>query len=156
MYSLPMLLSILASHPLLAAGNNRIAQMGSRFKDSESRLDLTGLLTVLGGMLALVLVCWCLSYWHARRQARIVNSPRLLFRELCHVHGLNHTERELLQEIAQWHELTDPVQLFIEPQRFQPREMHEVLNCEAEVTELQARLFAGESTSLPKRIQLRT
>ncbi len=143
MYSLSILLTILAGHPLLAE-NSRFAHMGNRVKDSKTDLDLTGLFAVLGGLLVLVVLGWGISYWRARRESRVVNSPRALFRELCSAHGMSRAERDLLHEIAQWHNLADPVQLFIEPERFQPAEMHEALNCEAEATELQNRLFTAE------------
>lgn len=144
MHNLPILLSFFAGEPLRAAGNKGFAQMGSRGQNTEQSLDLMGLLVVLGAMLALALVAWGFTYWQKRRESRVLNSPRALFRELCGTHGLHRADRELLHEIAQWHGIADPVQLFIEPQRFQPGDMHESLDCEAEANELQTRLFAAD------------
>ena len=135
-------LPILENVALFAAGNRSFGQWGNRSQEMET--DLFGLLVVLAGMLVLVFFAWGFSSWQKWRESRIVDSPRALFKELCAAHSLDRADRELLYEIAQWHQLADPVQLFVEPRLFQPSAMHQDLDCDLEVQELQARLFAIE------------
>lgn len=142
MASLTGWLPFLAGAPLLAADNRGF---GRRSQNFEAGTDVIGLLIVLAAMLLLACLAWGFSYWQKRRALRVMDSPRALFKELCAAHGLHRADRELLYEIAQWHAVADPVQLFFEPQRFQPKEMHEALDCELEAEELQTRLFAVES-----------
>jgi hypothetical protein len=132
----------------LAADDQRLEHMGIRFRAETPQLDLFGPLIVLGGMVALAAVGWLLASWYARRETRVVNNSRRLFRELCRAHGLNRSDRDLLEDMSDWHGLADPVQLFFEPRRFQPAEMHETLNCQAEVAQLQSQLF-GKPTNDP-------
>jgi hypothetical protein len=113
----------------------------------DTGIDLLGLLLALGGVLLVAFLAWGFSYWQKRRESLMLNSPRALFRELCTAHGLDRADRDLLYEIAQWHEISDPVQLFIEPQRFQPKEMRQSLDCETEAQELEAKLFANAECS---------
>ena len=136
-------LPVLDNVALIAAGNRPFGQWGNRSQQMET--DLFSLLVVLAGMLVLVFFAWGFSYWQKRRESRVVDSPRALFKELCAAHSLDRADRELLYEIAQWHQLTDPVQLFVEPRLFQPRAMHQDLDCDLEVQELQTRLFSVES-----------
>ena len=142
---LSLLVSSIAANPLLAAGNKGVRQFGNRYQVQETPLNLTALLAVLGGMVVLALLAWAFSVWQKRREARVLNSPRALFRELCSAHGLIRADRDLLYEIAQWHEIADPVQLFVEPHRFHAAEMHTALDCESEAKELHSRLFAVET-----------
>ena len=147
LYYRTLLLTSLAANPLLAAGNKGSRQFGSRNQVQETPLNLMALVAVLGGMVALVFVAWAFSAWQKRREGRVLNSPRALFRELCGAHGLIRADRDLLYEIAQWHEIADPVQLFVEPQRFHAAEMHTALDCESEARELHSRLFAVEAAA---------
>jgi hypothetical protein len=144
-----LFLTLLADRQILAADDQRLEQMGIRFRAETPQLDLIGPLIVLGGMVALAAVGWLLASWYARRETRVVNSSRRLFRELCRAHGLNRSNRELLEDIADWHELADPVQLFFEPRRFLPPDLHEALKCEAEVAQLQYQLFGKPANGTP-------
>jgi hypothetical protein len=128
---------------LFAAGNRPFGQWVNRSQDFEGT-DILGLLFVLAGMLVLVFVAWGFSYWQKWRELRVIDSPRALFKELCAAHSLDRADRELLYEIAQWHQLADPVQLFVEPRLFEPGAMHQDLDCDLEVQELQSRLFTIE------------
>jgi hypothetical protein len=143
--SIASLLPILCDASLLAAGKRTYSSSSHRGRVSEPEVDVVGLLLVVGGLLALGLAAWGFTYWQKRREGRVLNSPRKLFRELCNAHGFTRADRDLLLAIAQWHEVEDPVLLFLEPQRFEDTEMQEELDCEAEAKELHERLFARDS-----------
>jgi hypothetical protein len=96
---------------------------------------------MVGSLALLGFAVWLFTRWYSRRESRPVNSPRALFRDLCRAHQLGHADRKLLREIAEWHGLADPVQLFLEPHRFQAPDMCEALACEAEAELLHSHLF---------------
>ena len=132
--------------PLLAAGSkSRYSSLGSRNRGNEPRdfAELADFAIVLGTVLLFGLLAWIAGRLYTQWQKRVINSPRKLFHELCQTHGLVRADRELLREIARWHGLKDPVQLFFEPARFQSPEMRTALECEAAAFELEARLFAN-------------
>jgi hypothetical protein len=141
MVPLPTLLGTLLQDPVVFAQGGRLSQMGSRFRDSAPRGDVTGLLGMIGSLLLLGFAVWSFTRWYSRRESRPLNSPKVLFRELCRAHQLGHADRKLLREIADWHGMADPVQLFLEPQHFQSADMREALACEYEADQLHHRLF---------------
>ena len=148
MHPFAAVLNSIIAQPLLAAGNKGL-RIGNRTPVRETPIDINALLMVLAGMLVLVLAVWAFAAWQKRRESRVIDSPRALFRELCAAHGLIRDDRELLYDIAQWYGLSDPVQLFLEPQRLQSAEMHTALDCETEAKELFSRLVAVETPQEP-------
>jgi hypothetical protein len=103
---------------LLAAGNRRIDQMGHSFQPEEVLITPALFLILIGFLLVVTIVAWNVGTWLHRRREQPYNSPRRLFRELCRAHGLSSLERQLLYQIASWHRLPNPNQLFIERELF--------------------------------------
>ena len=133
--------------PLLAAGTKSRYAPGNRTpRMPESNVDFSNLVTLLVTVLLLGLIAWIAGRLYAIWQQRVINSPRKLFRELCLAHGLVTADRQLLREIARWHALPDPVQLFFEPDRFRSAEMRSALECESAAIDLEARLFGIAGT----------
>jgi hypothetical protein len=131
----------LGAEPLLAASRSRYSRVGSSLRDRDPGLNLIGLFLVLLGFAILGVLIWLGRRLYARFERRVVDNPRALFRELSRAHSLSRADRDLLCEIAEWHELPDPTQLFLAPDRLQSAEMRRDLDCDSAATELETRLF---------------
>ena len=82
--------------------------------------------------------------WHAwSRNARNSRSKaRALFHELTAAHGLDFASRQLLKRLARATGVKQPARLFLEPQRFEPRNLPKDLQEKWPVIEsLHSRLF---------------
>lgn len=128
---------------VLAESLNRFSALGSRFRESNSDMRFASLAATLTGFAVFAVAMWLAARWYTRWTTRVINNPRSLFRELCRAHRLHRAHRRLLLQMAQWHGLSDPVQLFLDPQRFQSPEMHAALDCKTAAAELQTELFAN-------------
>ncbi len=100
----------------LAAADS-FTHMGQRFQRHHSSWQVSHLLLLLFLILAAVIGAWLLSRY-VRRRSGECNCPRALFAQLCHAHGLGWSARRLLSQLAGARGLSDPAQLFVEPQHF--------------------------------------
>ncbi len=78
---------------------------------------------VLVFVLAIALPRLYLMWLHAR-----VNSPQILFMQLCKAHELERDSILLLQELAVCRQLVNPSQLFVDPRYFQPNGLSDTLS----------------------------
>ena len=99
---------------ILAASTRRADRMGRRFQPEEALISPEQLLLLIGVLLVFAVLVWSVSNWIHRRQGRIFDSPRSLFRELCRAHGLSSPQRQLLHDIAGWYRLPNAASLFLE------------------------------------------
>jgi hypothetical protein len=84
-----------------------------------------------------------LTRWMARREKQAFNNPRALFRELARAHELDLPSRRLLKQIARATGVKQPVNLFLEPHRFEPTALPRDLQAKwPQIEALRARLFA--------------
>jgi hypothetical protein len=138
----------IASGYLLAATPSRAAQKGRRFPSAEFDFDVEQMITIASvaavGLGVLVLV-WLISARYRAYRRREYHSPRRLFRELARAHQLTSDERQLLHEIAAWHQLPMATQLFVEPTRFYAPQMIETLGNQEQISKLAEKLFAASS-----------
>jgi len=97
-----------------------------------------------GGIAGVCLVVYCCNRLIQRRR---YNSHSSLFSGLCQVHGLDHSARGLLKQLARKHGLRHPARLFTEPGWLDPARLQGSLHGRAaEVTALRNRLFAAGDT----------
>jgi hypothetical protein len=104
-------------HPWPLAQVNPL-DFGRNFREAEQNFQWTNVVLVVAIILAIVFALWLLLNYIAEREGRSYHSPRKLFRELCHAHGLDRGSRQLLKRLASAHRLTHPSQLFLDPERF--------------------------------------
>lgn len=100
----------------------------------------------IGWMLALgvLAVIAGLAYWHAARMRRKRRqySHDYLFADLCALHQLNRPARNLLAQLARYHNLAHPARMFLEPVWLDPQRLPPLLHSRAEeVVRLRAELF---------------
>lgn len=128
--------------PLLLAGTRRVVPIRSRYRGGGSLLDSLLPVAVTVAILALIVaIAWGLHYWYQLRKLRVVDSPAALFAELCRAHDLPRADRQFLLDVAAWYELSDPVVLFLDDQRWRNRRLWEELNCQADAERLAQQLF---------------
>ena len=103
---------------VLLADQSRFMHMGRRFRHGGSNIDFSSLilLLVVCGLVAAAI--WGLSRFLAYREKHGFTSQRGLFRELCRAHRLSWTSRRLLWQLASWHRLACPAEVFVNPRRF--------------------------------------
>jgi hypothetical protein len=133
--------------PLL--GRNGLDELASRmadgFRGDRARWDSTTLIAMVAGTTAIILLLWIVSRYVGRQDRRTVHqSPGKLFLRLCSAHRLTWTETWLLWRLARWRRLGDPARLFLEPERFDTRDLAPVLARHTpRIQSLCVRLFAG-------------
>ncbi len=103
---------------ILLAEVDRLVHMGRRFRHGGSTWKLGHLIGFLGVLILIVVGAWLLSRYLSYRDGRGYHSPKALFRELCRAHGLDGTSRRLLWKLAQSQQLSQPAQIFLEPDCF--------------------------------------
>lgn len=138
-------LTAVCSWTFLASSNRRLDYMGRRFKPGGSQVEFEHLLMIAIVLIVLTVLAWLVTKWFNARQENGYSSPRRLFNELCRAHGLRRSERELLREIAGWHRIGNPVQLFIEAHRFEAAAMLKDLGRSEEIAAIRQRLFEAQT-----------
>jgi hypothetical protein len=78
---------------------------------AEMRLPLTW---VALGTSITILITWMIYRWRRDRVKRRLNSPRLLLRDLFHLHSLGWSEQRLLLQSARRQKIGNPARLFLE------------------------------------------
>jgi len=108
----------------LLAQTNRFSDMGRGFRGRRAQFDAGDLLVGLLVLGAVAAVLWLLWYLNSRHEGlRRRNGPLRLFHQLCGAHRLRWSERWLLWRLARAGRLRDPARLFLEPQRFDPKQL---------------------------------
>lgn len=95
-------------------------------------------------VLAIVAVWVAARRWLGEGSARMHNSPKALFAELCRAHGLASGERQLLLALAECRQLAQPSDVFVHPIYFDDIQLPPLLAPrKSELVRLRDRLFAG-------------
>ncbi len=97
----------------------------------------------LGAIIAVAVVSG-MAYWHAARlrRKRRQYSHDYLFADLCALHRLNRPSRNLLKQLARYHNLGHPARMFLEPVWLDPQRLPQALHARAEeIVKLRAELF---------------
>ncbi len=106
-----------------------------------------GMSWVIGGtvaVLAIVAVWMFARWWLGEGAARMRNSPKGLFTELCRAHALAAAERQLLLALAETRQLAQPGDVFVDPSLFDDPPLPPLLaSRKGELARLRRRLFAG-------------
>jgi hypothetical protein len=102
---------------------DRWKAVGSGLRGSGAKLDPVDLWIAGAVLFGVVLLIWVLSKFVRKERGQVFNSPRRLFHSLCKAHGLNWSSRMLLRRLARRQKLTQPARLFLEPDRFQARNL---------------------------------
>ena len=140
----PVLLS-LAPQSVLFGGQARYIHMGRRFRPGGSNISTEDLIALLVVLVAVSAAICLLSRYLAMREKRGHNSPRRLFRELCRIHGIGWSQRQLLRQLARWHRLPHATELFVQPHCFEVQELGPAFaNRHGQLTALRERLFGGK------------
>lgn len=66
------------------------------------------------GILVSSILTWLIFRWRSVRLKRLENSPRKLWRDLCLLHKLSWSERQLAARVARRLKLQVPARLFLE------------------------------------------
>lgn len=99
-------------------------------------------------VLAIVAVWVVARRWLGEGSARMHNSPKALFAELCRAHGLASGERQLLLALAECRQLAQPSDVFVHPIYFDDIQLPPLLAPrKSELVRLRDRLFAGLASS---------
>ena len=127
---------------LLLGELGRYQHMGERFRRGGGGMSTTTAMLLLAALaVVLVAVVWISKSIDAR-QRKGYCSPRALFRELCHAHGLDRAGRSLLRKVARYHQLDHPASIFVEPTLFDPKDVGPGLAAKGgELESLRDRLF---------------
>lgn len=100
---------------MLLAQSNLLIQWSNRLRAGGLPLGWQGVLVVAALATAIIVATWLLMRWLRRRERRAANSPARLLAELAAAHGLRYRQRHLLSRLAQFHALSQPAVLFVEP-----------------------------------------
>ena len=102
------------------AGADSFVHMGRQFQRHALDWQARDIILCLG-VSALTIISICLmSRYMRHREGGGYYSPSALFLELCRAHRLNWSARRLLWQLARRRQLSNPAQLFVEPQHFEP------------------------------------
>lgn len=101
--------------PLLVLGQGRVSALGNNFRGSGG--NATTLLMLLTAFAIIGVVIWYLA--RVLTERRTFNSPRRMFNELCRAHRLSWQECSVLRQLARMHQLKQPSELFLQPERFE-------------------------------------
>lgn len=127
----------------LLADMDRLRSMGNQFRGRRARIEAADVWTGIAILAAFILAVWVLTWFVARRERKAAyNSPRKLFNLLCKQHEVGRAGRRLLKQLARWHGLASPAQLFLNPDYFDPASLSPYLRAHAADFEaLKERLF---------------
>ena len=89
-------------------------EMGRRFREGSSALELDNLLILLTVVIAVAISLWLLSRFFQQDRQHPYRGPRRLFWEVCRAHGLNLLDAWLLWQLAKAHKLAQPASLFLD------------------------------------------
>ncbi|MEX2185802.1 MAG: hypothetical protein WD875_03365 [Pirellulales bacterium] len=110
------------------------------FRGGEMSWVIAGTL----GVLAIAAVWMVARWWLGEGAARMRNSPKALFGELCRAHALAASERQLLLSLADCRRLAQPSDVFVDPSHFDNPQLPPLLaSRKGELARLRGRLFAG-------------
>lgn len=127
---------------ILARGNRALDALGSGLRGRRARLDTGDIAMAVLGVVVLVLVLWFLSRFANRQQVGGFNGPRRLFWALCKEHKLDWSSRFLLVRLAFAQRLKQPARLFLEPERFNAKNMSASLKGQrAKFVAIQRKIF---------------
>lgn len=128
---------------LLLAGQAQYIHMGRRFRRGGADVEWTDLLIPLGLVVVIAGIAWIVTRYLKIREERTSDSSNGLFAELCQAHGLDWANQQLLRAVANAHRLPSPVQLFVEPERFDLEILGQAFdNRKHQVSSLCSKLFA--------------
>ena len=131
---------------LLLADFEVVRNMGHRFHGKNAQLHWNDLFMLLAIVLALAAAAWFLTRVARRERRRRTNSPRGLFQELCQAHQLDRQSRNLLWQLAKHQELSHPARVFLDPERFEPGQLPELLPTQVQrLANLRQQLFVEEA-----------
>ncbi len=128
----------------LLAGDPRLERFTREFRGREPQIGARGVMIALMLLAVVVVSLWILSRIIERRSGRRqFDSSFGLFMSLCAAHHLRWSQRWLLWRLALSGRLTEPARLFVEPHRFETKNLGERLAPRAtELKEIAGRLFA--------------
>ncbi len=128
---------------LILANRARWERLGDRFRTDRPAIEATDMIWLGVTALIAVLVVYVLSRaTSTANQKRVIHSPRKLFRELSNAHGLDRSQRRLLETIARTQSLPMPAMIFIDPARLADQRLPKELRSRQEIVTLRATLFA--------------
>jgi hypothetical protein len=137
-----MSISLLADNFLLLAERNVFRDLGSGFRTKRETFQPSDLIAWIIVAVMVITVLAILARVVARREKQSFDSPRALFQELCRAHRLDFANRQLLKRLARAAGVKQPARLFLEPQRFEPRNLPKDLQEKWPIIEsLRSRLF---------------
>lgn len=124
----------------------RVDELATQFRRSFGQVEVDGLISyaVVFGLLAVL-------GWLILRQIQAMQSrcddPAALFRELCEAHEIEWNEWLLLDELAQYHQMSHPGEIFLRPECFEPTDLSPALQARVEeLLRLRDRIFGRELT----------
>jgi hypothetical protein len=131
-------------NPLIAEGLSRVVSFSERVRRGASaRFDWEFIAGVTLGLAIAAAVAFWLTHLGLAYVERRRHSPLRLFHELCHAHGLNRMEVQVLLQLARTRQLAQPAAVFLDPNHLDARRLHGSLKPQAaEVAALRQRLFA--------------
>ncbi len=108
---------------VLAKGNRALDALGSGLRGHRARVDSDDITLAVVAVVVTGLGLWFLSRYASRQQAGGFNGPRRLFWSLCKRHKLDWASRLLLVRLARSQRLRQPARLFLEPERFNSKNL---------------------------------
>ena len=128
----------------LLGGDPRLERFTKEFRGREPQIGARGVMIALVLLAVVIVGLWILSRTIERRSGRRqFDSSFGLFMSLCAAHHLRWSQRLLLWRLALAGRLTEPARLFVEPHRFETKNLGErLMPRAAELKEIARRLFA--------------
>jgi len=147
---------------LLLAARTRmddlVSGLGNGFREKHARYSTEGVVLVMLGVIALLLLAWLGTHVICRLVRRLRSGRGWLFLRLCQAHGLKWSDCWFLWRLTRFQPLRDPARLFVNPDGWSPAQLDPQLSVDAaRLTALRSRLFcdlpererAKVATSLP-------
>ncbi len=99
------------------------AVFGAAGRSSRSGLDWTLFAWIGGGVVGVIIFVTLIVVLVKRRGGNAAYSHVGLFKQLCHVHGLDRKSQKLLRRVADYFRMPQPARIFTEPHWLNPEKL---------------------------------
>jgi len=129
----------------LLAWQGSIENMSTHFRSGSERAGILPVVILVLILAAAGVGIWLLSRYVNRKYQGGYANPRALFNALCTAHNLDYNGRRVLKRLAKFHGFAQPARIFLEPGRFESKNVAAAMNEDPEIIEnLRDHIFGRE------------